>query len=141
VNVYVDSSVLHRIVLGEPGRLRGWRTITRPFSSELLRLECLRTIDRARIRSGLADDEVAERRAAILEHIETFDLIRLDPRVLERAAEPFPTVLGSLDAIHLASAVLARRDIPDLALATHDVQLATAARAVGFRVLGASSGA
>lgn len=114
---------------------------TRPFSSELLRLECLRTIDRARIRSGLDDEEVAERRAAILEHIEAFDLIRLDSRVLERAAEPFPTVVGSLDAIHLASAVLARRDVPDLTLATHDVQLATAARAVGFRVLGAPSGA
>jgi hypothetical protein len=101
----------------------------------------LRTIDRARIRSGLDDEEVAERRAAILEHIEAFDLIRLDSRVLERAAEPFPTVVGSLDAIHLASAVLARRDVPDLTLATHDVQLATAARAVGFRVLGAPSGA
>jgi hypothetical protein len=100
----------------------------------------LRTIDRARIRFSLHDDEVAERRAAILEHIDSFDLIRLDQTVLERAAEPFPTVLGSLDAIHLASAVLARRDVPDLTLATHDAQLATAARAVGFRVHGTTSG-
>ena len=126
--------------VGEPGRLRGWRTITRPLSNEILRLECLRTIDRARIRSSLPDDEVAERRAAILEHIQSFDLIRLDQTVLERAAEPFPTVLGSLDAIHLASAVLARRNVADLTLATHDAQLATAARAVGFRVYGATSG-
>lgn len=135
--VYVDSSVLLRIVLGEPARLRGWRSITRPMSSELLRLECLRTIDRARIRERLADAEVAERRAAILEHVDSFELIRLDTRVMERAAEAFPTTLGSLDAIHLASAVLARADEPDLALATHDGQLATAARAMGFRVLGA----
>jgi len=137
VIVYVDSSVLLRIVLGEPARLRGWRSITRPMSSELLRLECLRTIDRARIRERLADAEVAERRAAILEHVDSFELIRLDTRVMERAAEAFPTTLGSLDAIHLASAVLARADEPDLALATHDGQLATAARAMGFRVLGA----
>ena len=107
------------------------------MSSELLRLECLRTIDRARIRERLADAEVAERRAAILEHVDSFELIRLDTRVMERAAEAFPTTLGSLDAIHLASAVLARADEPDLALATHDGQLATAARAMGFRVLGA----
>jgi predicted nucleic acid-binding protein len=139
VNVYIDSSVLLRIVLGEPGRLRRWRTITRPLSSEILRLECLRTIDRARIRLSLPDDEVADRRAAVLEHIHSFDLIRLDHTVLERAAEPFPTVLGSLDAIHLASALLARREVPNLTLATHDVQLATAARAVGFRLLGATA--
>jgi hypothetical protein len=56
--------------------------------------------------------------------------------VLERAAEPFPTVLGSLDAVHLASALLIRPDIPDLAFATHDVELGTAARAMDFEVLG-----
>jgi hypothetical protein len=47
-------------------------------------------------------------------------------------------LLGSLDAIHLASAVLARSKSPDLVIATHDAELATAARAVGFEVLGAS---
>jgi predicted nucleic acid-binding protein len=138
VNVYIDSSVLLRVVLGEPGRLRSWRTITRAMSSELLRVECLRTLDRARLVEGLDDDEVAETRAAILEHIQAFDVIRIDGRILERAAEAFPTALGSLDAIHLASALLARRDVPDLALATHDAQLARAARAEGFRVLGAT---
>jgi hypothetical protein len=39
--------------------------------------------------------------------------------------------------VHLASALLARVTMPDLTLATHDVELATAARAVGFRVAGA----
>jgi hypothetical protein len=45
-------------------------------------------------------------------------------------------VLGSLDAVHLASALLIRPDIPDLAFATHDVELGTAARAMDFEVLG-----
>ncbi len=58
---------------------------------------------------------------------------------LERAAEPFPTLLGSLDAIHLASALLARTLVDDLGFATHDEELATAARAMGFRVLGTQS--
>jgi hypothetical protein len=57
--------------------------------------------------------------------------------VLDRAAEPFPTGLASLDAIHLSSALLAREQIEGLPLATHDHELATAARAVGFEVHGA----
>ncbi len=136
MNVYVDSSVLLRIVLHEPGALRQWRRITRPLASELIRLECRRTIDRARIRERLSDEAVAQRRAAVLEVLETFDIVPLDSLVLERAAEPFPTLLGSLDAMHLASALLARAQVHDLRFATHDGELATAARAVGFEVFG-----
>ncbi|MFM7737045.1 MAG: type II toxin-antitoxin system VapC family toxin [Alphaproteobacteria bacterium] len=136
MTAYVDSSVVLRIVLGEPGRLREWRRITRPLASEVVRLECLRTIDRARLRLGLADEAVADRRAAVQELLEGFDLVRVDEAVLERAADPFPTSLGSLDGIHLATALLARAGCRDLVVATHDRELATAARAVGFRVLG-----
>ena len=136
MNVYVDSSVLLRAVLGEPGALPAWRRIRRAISSQLVRLECLRTIDRARIRLPLDDAEVAERRAAVLEVLEGFDIVPIDAAVLQRASDPFPTTLGSLDAIHLASALLARARIPDLRLATHDAELAIAARAVGFNVLG-----
>lgn len=136
MNVYVDSSVLLRVVLGEPGRLRIWSKIENPVASELIRLECLRTIDRARIRLGLRDVDVSRHRAEVIETIEAFDLIELDSSVLERATEPFPTTIGSLDAIHLASALLARLEFDDLALATHDGELATAGRAVGFHVHG-----
>jgi predicted nucleic acid-binding protein len=139
LNVYVDSSVLLRVVLGEPNRVRIWPRITTPVASELVRLECLRTIDRARIRLRLEDEEVAGRRAAIMEAIDTFSLIPVGPRILERAAEPFPTMLGSLDAIHLASALLAREGFDDLALATHDPELGLSARAVGFRVHGVTT--
>jgi hypothetical protein len=101
-------------------------------------LECLRTIDRARIRFGLPDAEVARRRSAVFEQLEGFDFVRLDQVVLERAAEPLPTVVGSLDAVHLTSALFARGQFPDLAFATHDDQLGVAARAMGFSVLGSA---
>ena len=140
MNVYVDSSVLLRIVLGEPDRLRIWPTITNAVSSELIRLECLRTIDRARTRLGLPDRQVAQYRADVLEAVDAFSLVALDSIVLERAAEPFPTGLGSLDAIHLASALLARDSVGELLFATHDDELGTAARATGFRVHGVSRG-
>lgn len=136
MNAYIDSSVLLRIVLGEPGRLRMWPRVENPISSEMIRLECLRTIDRARIQLGLRDEDVARYRAEVLETVEAFALIALDSTVLERAAEPFPTTLGSLDAIHLASAILAKQELEDLVLATHDAELAAGGRSVGFAVHG-----
>ncbi len=138
MNVYVDSSVLLRIALSERGALREWRRITRPLASELVRLECRRTIDRARIREQLSDSVVAELREAVLDLLDSLDIVPLDNVILERAAEPFPTLLGSLDAIHLATAVLARAQIDELHFATHDDELAIAARAHGFKVFGAA---
>lgn len=139
MNVYVDSSVVLRVIFNEPRQLREWRKIDRPVSSELIQLECRRTIDRARIRDRLSDDLVACRRADVLEVLDAFDTVPVDPIVLERAAEPFPTLLGSLDAIHLATAVLARPHVEDLVFATHDDELGTAARAMGFEVLGGAA--
>jgi predicted nucleic acid-binding protein len=49
VKVYVDTSVLLRVVFGEPGVLAEWTTIDMAVASELTRVEALRTIDRARI--------------------------------------------------------------------------------------------
>jgi len=56
---------------------------------------------------------------------------------LRRAAQPMPIPLGTLDAVHLATALLWQetRD-EDLVLATHDRALALAARASGLHVIG-----
>ncbi|MBA2311440.1 MAG: PIN domain-containing protein [Actinobacteria bacterium] len=124
-------------MLGEPNRLRIWPKITNAVSSELIRLECLRTIDRARIRLGLEDELVAKHRSEVLEAVDAFSLVALDSIVLERASDPFPTLLGSLDAIHLASALLIQDELYGLEFATHDDALGTAARATGFSVHGA----
>jgi predicted nucleic acid-binding protein len=136
LNVYVDSSVLLRVVLGEPQPLDVWHRIDQAVSSELIRLECLRTIDRARHELRLPDEAVSGQRADVLDALEGFGLIPVTSSVLERAAEPFPTLIGSLDALHLTSALLVRQHYEDLLFATHDRQLAVAARAVGFRVAG-----
>ncbi len=60
----------------------------------------------------------------------------LTTKVLHRAAEPFPTLIGSLDALHLASALLVREQFDDLTFATHDQSLGLAARSMGFAVEG-----
>jgi hypothetical protein len=51
------------------------------------------------------------------------------PAVKRRAAGPFPTVIGTLDAIHLASALLWQETEPgtDFRILTQDRQLALCA--------------
>lgn len=137
MNAYVDASVVLRIVLGEPDPVPSWPSIDVAVSSELLRLECLRTIDRARLHGDLSDEIVAGQRVAILDIIDRFDLVPVTTSVLERASQPFPTSIGSLDAIHLASALLIAEAYDDLLFVTHDRGLALAARAMGFPVDGA----
>src|SRR6202163_2477308 len=118
---YVDSSVLLRLALGQSNALPEWRQIDRGVSSALISTESLRTLDRLRIRAGLSDVEVASRRATILALVDSLELIEIDSVVLDRAAQPLPTEVGTLDAIHLASALLWRDSVgTDPVVATHD---------------------
>lgn len=133
---YVDSSVLLRIVLGQPDPLDAWPRIERAVASELVRVECLRTIDRARLAGRLGDDEVAVRRSGLLELLDGVELVGLEAGILARAADPFPTSLGTLDALHLATALAIRDELPAVSFATHDRSLANAAAAAGFEVHG-----
>jgi predicted nucleic acid-binding protein len=136
--VYLHASVALRLVLGEPNRLAEWRRIESAVASALTEVECLRTIDRLSRLGSLPEDEVAARRTAVYRLLEAVEVVDVGRPVLRRASEPFPTPLGTLDAIHLSTAIAWRdaRDA-DLTMATHDTALAMAARAVGLQVIGA----
>jgi predicted nucleic acid-binding protein len=134
---YVDSSVLLRLVLGQPKRLAEWEAIDAGVTSALAEVECLRTLDRQRLRSLLSDGEIATRREALFRSLRKLSVVELDRAVLARAAQSFATVLGTLDAIHLSTALLWReREAPELVVATHDGALAEAARSYGFPIVG-----
>jgi len=140
VIAYVDTSVLLRVALGQADALPEWRQLDRGVTSALTKVEGLRTLDRLRLRARLADAEVARRRAIILQLLDSLELVEVDSLVLDRAAQPQPTELGTLDAIHLTTALLWRETMgARLVMATHDVALATAAQAHGFRVVGVQS--
>jgi len=82
-------------------------------------------------------DEAAESVALVNEWLEAVDLVLLRPPVLSRASEPMPMPLGTVDAIHLATALLWRDRIGPLPqLVTHDVALCAAARGFGFDIRG-----
>ena len=135
--VYLDASVAIRKLQREAGSLRQWGQWERAYSSELLRVEVLRTIDRTRLRGTLTDREAAdlvEKARAIFDGLE---LIELTETVLNRAAQSFLTPLGTLDALHLATALrLVESSGVELTFLTHDTELATAARSVNFKVEG-----
>ena len=134
---YLDSSVLLRLVLGQRDALREWEEVSRGVVSALVEVECLRTLDRLRLEEKLPDSEIATRREAIYRILETAETVELTRPVLDRAALPLPVTLGTLDAIHLASAMLWREaSAEELVLATHDRSLALAARACGLRTMG-----
>ena len=134
---YVDASVLLRVALAQPDVLPEWSRIQRGVASALVMTESLRTLDRLRLRANLADAEVAKRRATILGLIASLELVEVDAVVLDRAAQPMPTELGTLGAIHLATALLWKEMTHvDLVMATHDRALALGAHAHGLPVVG-----
>ena len=134
---YVDASVLLRLALGQPNALAEWSKIQRGVSSALVTAESLRTLDRLRLRAKLPDVEVASRRAAVLSLIASLEVVDLDGAVLDRASQPMPTELGTLDAIHLATALLWKEMTgAGLVMATHDEALALGAKAHGLSVVG-----
>lgn len=137
MTAYVDASVILRLAFGQPDVLAEWPKIQRGVASALVTTESLRSLDRLRLRAKLSDEEVATRRAAILSLIASLEVVELDSNVLDRASQPMPTQLGTLDAIHLATALLWKATIADdLTMATHDDALGVAAKAHGLPVIG-----
>ena len=135
---YVDSSVVLRLVLGQPGALAEWRSVEEGITSALTEVECLRTLDRLRIPEGIPDQALAERRESVYQLLASLAVMEIGRTVLDRAAQPLPTALGTLDAIHLATAQIWRETTSTtLTMATHDASLATAVRALGMPIVGA----
>ncbi len=136
MTVYVDTSVVLRVLFREPNPIKAWGKWDKGYSSSLWRVEALRTVDRLRLSGNLSDGEVADLTRDIRVVHETLAIHPVSERILQRASESFPTVVGTLDAIHLATA-LAIREVEKVDFfMTHDLRLSTAARSLGFTVLG-----
>ncbi|MGI8946993.1 MAG: type II toxin-antitoxin system VapC family toxin [Ornithinimicrobium sp.] len=126
--IYLDSSAAMKLVWSEEETtaLIEWleRAPDEPvITSELGRVEVLRAARR------LGDEAVtAQARAVIAE----FDLIALDRTVKDLACDIADPPLRTLDALHLASALVVREHLS--AFVAYDHRLATAARDAGLEV-------
>ena len=64
--------------------------------------------------------------------LDQLTIIPLTDEALDRARQPFPIPLRTLDALHLASASFLRAQGEFVSIATYDQHLAAAARSLGF---------
>jgi predicted nucleic acid-binding protein len=137
MTVYLDTSVVLRVVLAQPEPLGLWAKWDGACTSELVAVEGRRALDRLRLDGTLDDDQVGDFHEALGRIERTIDVVRLTRLVLGRASLPMATPVKTLDALHLATAMLWReRRGADLVFATHDPQQARAARALGFACVG-----
>lgn len=137
---YLDSSVVLRIVLGEPEPLPEWPDLENGISSALLRVECYRVLERLWHGGSIETEAVETKRREVETILSRLEVLPVHDEVLRLAAEPLPTHLPTLDALHLATALLYRRS-PEardehVVFATHDKLLGKAARAMHFDVRG-----
>jgi predicted nucleic acid-binding protein len=100
-------------------------------------VECRRVLDRLRLQLRPDVDVVAAWHVTLTELLSEFEIVHAARSVLTRAAQPLPVPLGTLDALHLATALewQEARETP-IVMATHDRSLARASRALGLEVVG-----
>jgi predicted nucleic acid-binding protein len=124
---YLDASALVKLIVAEPesGALRRYLgERPRIISSRIAEVELRRAVAR--------QDEIdAGDRVSSL--IATVELLELNAEVARRAGELNPATLRSLDAIHLASALVVAPELD--AVVAYDTRLAAAARAAGLAVV------
>ena len=133
LRTYVDSSVYLRILLGQPGAMRLSDADT-ACTSAITSTEGRRLLYRLRSKDKLDNASLASRLAEFEALLKLVEIVEIDAAILERAAMPFASPLGALDAIHLASALRANEQGP-VRLLTHNIELAIAARAAKLDVV------
>lgn len=127
--IYIDTSALGRVLLGEPDGpavVRELGRYDRRVASRLLRIE----LRRLALRYDLLEE--ADALAA------TVALVPLEQTLLDHAETVEPAAVATLDAIHLVTALrLAEAGLLD-AVMTFDGRLAAAAAAHGLAVVAPS---
>ena len=133
MNCYVDSSVVLNHLLAQGDELDRAADFEQVGTSELLHIETHRVLQRYRLEGLVTDDQLEEATIYFSELYENLLVFEMSPQIKKRSAEAFPTVIGSLDAIHLSTAYLwSIQDPHPLAVLTLDKQMKISAGALGL---------
>jgi predicted nucleic acid-binding protein len=122
--IYLDTSVALAHLLGETRRPPESLWSDSIVASRLLEYELWVRLHARGL--GKSHGELARQLIGMLA------LVELAPAVLERALEPFPMAVRTLDALHLATLLFLRSQKQEIVLATYDGRFAAAAVAVGI---------
>ena len=133
MDVYLDSTIVIRQLLGTGNRWEGWGKWEKAYASMLLRTECNQAANRMRA-AGKIDDVQRARLGTWIETVcSSIVLIPVTEGVLRRAGEPLPADPGILRSIHLATMLeLQAAHGVTCAIATDDDALVRAAASLGF---------
>jgi len=137
VTLYAETSAVLRWLFGEGGddAIRtALATARKVVSSRLTLIETRRVIRRAEREGRLSAAECADVLAVFAQAAATWAILEISDEVARRAEEPFPSEpVRTLDAIHLASALLLRQSFPDLMVVSTDERVRANATLLGFR--------
>jgi predicted nucleic acid-binding protein len=138
VNLYAESSGVLGWLLDESSAADVRRSLVAAeiiVASDLTLIECDRVILRAAALGELTEAEAADRRAHLTAAASHWQILRIAPEIVERARQPFPgEPIRTLDAIHLASALVARTAIAGLTLLSLDDRVRKAGKKLGLDV-------
>jgi predicted nucleic acid-binding protein len=131
---FVDTSVVLRFVLEGDIALHHAFAATVTACSELLWIESMRVAQRLRLDGALSDHGLAEAVRRLSACYASLRVYLIDDGIKQAAAGPFPTVIGTLDALHLACARRASSEAPDetLLVFSYDKQMTMCAQALGY---------
>jgi predicted nucleic acid-binding protein len=136
VTLYAESSAVLAWLLDESGsdgvreRLAKAELV---IASDLTLIECDRVLIRAAVLGELTEADAAARRGHLTTAAAHWHLLRISGDIVDRARQPFPSEpIRTLDAIHLASAMVARSAVPGLELLSLDERIRTAAQQLGL---------
>ena len=133
MNVYLDSSFVIRQLLGVRPECPFWGKWEKAYASTLMRTEWFRAANLLRLNGKIDDAQRARLGTWIEKVVSTVTQVPVTDAILHRAAETFPTAVGTLQGIHLAT-LLELQAVHGItcSLATDDSQLLQAATAIGF---------
>jgi len=85
--------------------------------------------------NDLLETGAAEVRATLMQAAARWAVLEISPEVASRAEQAFPVEpVRTLDAIHLASALLLRNSVPDLVVVSTDERIRANASQLGFEL-------
>jgi predicted nucleic acid-binding protein len=139
LTLYAESSAVVAWLLGEASQdaVRDVLSTTEfVLASDLTLVECDRVLIRAFVAGRITEGQAADRRAVLNEAARHWGIIHMDDEVFDRARRPFPIEpIRTLDALHLASALMARSAVAGLAFLSLDRRIRATAYRLGFEVL------
>lgn len=138
MNLYAESSAVLAWLLREAAGTQVRESIgaaEKVVASDLTIIECDRVLIRGVALGELDETDAEGRRMQLNAAAFRWQVMRVTTDIVERARRPFPSEpVRSLDAIHLASALVARSAISDLHFLSLDDRIRAAARRLGFQL-------